>query len=79
MAVGQLGTTNIPTRHRILRGEELLVEGSLRHVTVGIGTPGKIGPGKTPIPEWMRAGLAPYVVEAEPAGVPGAARAPASG
>jgi acyl-CoA thioester hydrolase len=55
VAVEPLGTTNIPTRHRVLRGEEVLVEAAMRHVMVDARTYTK-----TPIPEWLRAGLAPY-------------------
>src|ERR1700722_9696356 len=34
VSVGRLGTTSLPTHHRVWRGEELLVEGALRHVWV---------------------------------------------
>jgi acyl-CoA thioester hydrolase len=53
----RLGTTSIASRHRILYGETLLVEGALRHVVVGHQTVAK-----TPIPDWLREGLAPYAI-----------------
>jgi acyl-CoA thioester hydrolase len=50
--VTRLGTTSITTRIDVLRGEELLVEGELRHVCVATDTWAK-----TDLPEWVRAGL----------------------
>jgi acyl-CoA thioester hydrolase len=63
VAVSRMGNTAITTDHRIRRGDELLVEGALRHVVVELETLTK-----TPIPEWIRAGLAPWTLieEAEP-------------
>jgi acyl-CoA thioester hydrolase len=58
IAMGELGTTNLPSRHRILRGEELLVEVAMRHVMVDTATLTK-----TPIPDWLRDALARYSVE----------------
>jgi acyl-CoA thioester hydrolase len=55
--MGALGNTSLPSRHRVLRGEELLVEGALRHVLVDRHTLGK-----TPIPDWLREGLAPWTL-----------------
>ena len=61
-AVTRLGTTSITTGYRVVRDEELLVEGTLRHVLVDLkrlveGEPDT----KTTIPDWMREGLAPYL------------------
>ncbi len=55
VVVADLGRTSIQTRHRICRGAELLVEVEMRHVVVDLATLGK-----TPIPDWLRAGLAPW-------------------
>ena len=52
VVVTHLGTTSIVTRHRICRGDELLVEVEIRHVSVSRDTYAK-----TPIPDWLRAGL----------------------
>jgi acyl-CoA thioester hydrolase len=52
VTVTHLGTTSIITRHRICRGDELLVEVEIRHVTVG-----RDGYVKTPMPDWLRSGL----------------------
>jgi acyl-CoA thioester hydrolase len=63
--VAHLGTTSITTNHRFRRltGEPLL-EARIRHVFVDSRTAAK-----TPIPDWARAGLAPWhMVEPEPAG-----------
>lgn len=62
VAVSHLGTTSIITDHAVTRAGERLVEGTLRHVMVDPPTLAK-----TPIPEWFRAGLAPWTL-------PGAAR-----
>jgi acyl-CoA thioester hydrolase len=59
VAVTHLGQTSIVTRHEILRDREPLVDGTLRHVLVDRETLRK-----TPIPEWARAGLAPWTVNA---------------
>jgi acyl-CoA thioester hydrolase len=58
VAVMRLGRTSIETRHRILRGAELLVEVQIRHVMVGRETLAK-----TPIPDWARDGLSPWCAE----------------
>jgi acyl-CoA thioester hydrolase len=55
VVVAALGRTSIHTRHRICRGPELLVEVEMRHVVVDLTTLRK-----TPIPDWLRAGLAPW-------------------
>ena len=56
VTVMHLGTTSIITRHRICRGEELLVEVEIRHVTVS-----RDGYRKTPMPDWLRSGLAQWL------------------
>lgn len=59
IAMETLGTTSLPSRHRVWRAEELLVEGALRHVMVDAATLRK-----TPIPQWLRDALAPWTVQA---------------
>jgi acyl-CoA thioester hydrolase len=60
-AVTRLGTTSITTSYRVLRDEELLVDGSLRHVVVDLKKLVDREPdAKTTIPDWMRQGLAPW-------------------
>jgi acyl-CoA thioester hydrolase len=58
----RLGDTAITTEFDVLRDEELLVRGRLRHVCVSTDTTKNIV-GKTPWPDTIRAGLAPYVGE----------------
>jgi acyl-CoA thioester hydrolase len=53
--VKHLGTTSIVTVHRICRDREPLVDVEIRHVMVD-----RDNLVKTPIPEWARAGLAPW-------------------
>ncbi len=55
VSVTRLGTTGITTRYDLRRDGELLVEGTLRHVAVDLGTQDK-----TVIPDWLREGLGPY-------------------
>jgi acyl-CoA thioester hydrolase len=57
--VARLGTTSITTRIDVLRDDELLVEGELRHVCVATDSWGK-----TELPEWVRTGLLPFASEA---------------
>ena len=52
----RLGLTSLTTGIEIRRGEELLLEGWLRHVCVETGTWTK-----TEIPGWVRAGLSRFV------------------
>jgi acyl-CoA thioester hydrolase len=65
VSVAHLGTTSVITDHTVSRAGGLLVEARLRHVTVDPRTMAK-----RPIPDWMRAGLAPWTlpepVPAEP-------------
>jgi acyl-CoA thioester hydrolase len=56
--VVRLGATAITTEIDVLRGEELLVSGLLRHVCVSTQTlAGGSAPGKVAIPEDIREGL----------------------
>ena len=71
VAVTRLGTTSITTSYRVLRDGELLVDGTLRHVLIDLKTlVGREPDAKTAIPDWMREGLAPYVISpwVKPAG-----------
>jgi acyl-CoA thioester hydrolase len=61
--VTRLGTTSITTEIDVMRDDEVLVEGRLQHVIVD----GKTWQ-KTEIPDWVRAGLEPYVATATAAG-----------
>ena len=58
IAVTRIGNTAITSSHRISRGDELIAEGSERHVVVSLETMTK-----TPIPDWIRDGLEPWTVE----------------
>ncbi len=57
MSVTRLGDTSITSAHRISREADLIVEGRMRHVLVDLSTLTK-----TPIPDWIREGLAPWTV-----------------
>jgi acyl-CoA thioester hydrolase len=54
--IERLGTTNITTAIDVVRDEQLLVAGMLRHVCVSTQDWAK-----TPIPEWVRGGLEQFV------------------
>jgi acyl-CoA thioester hydrolase len=58
-SIERLGTTGITTRFQVLRDGALLVDGTLRHVCVDAVTLVK-----TPIPDWLRDALAPWVAPA---------------
>ena len=58
VGVTRLGRTSISSAHRIRRGDELLLEGALHHVLVDLRTRTK-----TEIPEWIRGGLEPWIVD----------------
>jgi acyl-CoA thioester hydrolase len=60
MSLQRVGETSITSAHRVSRDDELVVEGMLRHVLVDLSTLTK-----TPIPDWMREGLAPWVVQGD--------------
>ncbi len=55
VTITRLGNTSISTAHRITRDGELLLDASLHHVLVDLGSHSK-----TPIPDWLRSGLAPF-------------------
>ncbi len=55
VTVSHLGTTSIVTTHRICRDGESLVEVEIRHVMVDSQSLAK-----TPMPDWVRAGLEPW-------------------
>jgi acyl-CoA thioester hydrolase len=55
-AIGRLGTTSMTTGLWLHRDEDLLVEGSIRHVFVDAKSWQK-----TEIPGWLREGLQPYL------------------
>jgi acyl-CoA thioester hydrolase len=59
VAITRLGTTSITTSYRILRDQELLVDGTLRHVLMTLVE--RTPDAKTAIPAWMRERLAPHV------------------
>ncbi len=76
IAISHLGSTSIVNEHRVLRDGELLVDGTLRHVLVDRRTLAK-----TPLPDWLRDGLAPWSRTSEPrpedqTSEPGRPRAP---
>lgn len=54
--VTHLGNTSVRSQYRFRRADELLLEAALRHVFIDRQTATK-----TPIPDWARAGLAPWV------------------
>ena len=63
IAVTRLGTTSITTGYRVLRSRELLVDGTLRHVLVELKRlVGREPDAKATIPDWMREGLAPWML-----------------
>jgi acyl-CoA thioester hydrolase len=70
--VTRMGSTAITSHHRISRGEELIVEGTLRHVVVSLETLAK-----TPIPDWIREGLSPWALEDAATPTPASPSAPA--
>ena len=61
VAITRLGTTSITTSYWVLRDEELLVEGTLRHVLIELKrlAERELDP-KATIPGWMRERLAPF-------------------
>ena len=63
IAVTHLGSTSILTSHAARTGGELVAEGDLRHVLVDLQTFEK-----TPMPDWVRQGLEPWWVPADPRG-----------
>jgi acyl-CoA thioester hydrolase len=61
--VSRLGQTSISSDHLIRRDGELILEGTLHHVLVDLGTRGK-----TDIPDWIREGLQPWTADKVPGG-----------
>ena len=57
VSITRLGTTACTTRHRVLRDNDPLVEGRMRHVFVDPTSLEKI-----PIPDWLRESLGPWVM-----------------
>jgi acyl-CoA thioester hydrolase len=55
IAVTHMGNTSVVTRHTATCAGELVAEGELRHVLVD-----RVTVEKTPLPDWLRAGLEPY-------------------
>jgi acyl-CoA thioester hydrolase len=58
VSIMRLGRTACTTRHRVLRGEEVLVEGEMRHVFVDPTSFEKLT-----IPDWLREALAPWAIK----------------
>ena len=56
--ITRIGATAITTEIDVLRGQELLVAGKLRHVCVSTDTWNKID-----LPDWVRRGLQRYALE----------------
>ncbi len=52
--VGGIGTTSFRSRHRFLRGDEVMAEGELVHVCIARGDRRPI-----PVPDWLRAAATP--------------------
>jgi len=61
LTITRMGTTGMTSSIDVRRGDELLISGFIRHVFVTVGTTEK-----TPIPDEVRAALAPWTVT-EPA------------
>lgn len=59
ISISRIGNTSISSDHRVLRGEDLVAEGELHHVLVH-----RDSLAKTPVPDWLRDGLAPWTVAA---------------
>jgi acyl-CoA thioester hydrolase len=55
LRIAHLGRSSIGTAVEVLRGEELLVEGELRHVVVSAQTWRPVE-----MPDWIRDGLGPF-------------------
>jgi acyl-CoA thioester hydrolase len=64
LAITEMGNTSIVSANRIAHGDRTLVEATMVHVTVDRATMAK-----TPIPDWLRDALSPWLVGA-PVGAP---------
>jgi len=60
VTITRLGTTSMTSSYRVLRDDDLLVGGTLRHVLMTLVE--RVPDAKTTIPDWMRQRLAPYVM-----------------
>jgi acyl-CoA thioester hydrolase len=60
VAITHLGNTSIVSHHGICRDDEVLVDVEIRHVTVDRATLTKAA-----IPDWLREGLAPWLIAAQ--------------
>ena len=58
--ITRLGATAITTEIDVLRNQELLIAGRLRHVCVATDTWGKVD-----LPDWVRRGLERYALEVD--------------
>ena len=64
IAITRLGTTSITTSYRVMRDEELLADGTLRHVLVELKRLIESeSDAKTTIPDWMREKLTPWTLD----------------
>ena len=59
VAVTHIGNTSVRTRHTASCAGNLVAEGDLRHVLVN-----RVTVAKTPLPDWLCAGLEPFRVPA---------------
>ncbi len=59
MTIAQIGASSLSSRYEVTREGELLAEGETRHVFVEARTLAK-----TPVPDWARQALTPFVVSA---------------
>jgi acyl-CoA thioester hydrolase len=66
--ITKLGKTSILTHHEVSRDGQLLVLGDMCHVLVELPALTK-----TPLPEWVREGLAPWVAPNPPSEAPACA------
>ena len=64
VTVATIGTTSVTTAYRFRRGDDVLLEATVRHVFIDRDTATK-----TPMPDWARAGLEPWLrADPTPAG-----------
>ena len=64
--IAQLGRTGVTTEIDVMRGEELLVAGWLRHVCVSMPASGEASLSKQPWPDPIREGLSRFLAEPSP-------------
>ena len=75
--VTRLGTSSITTSIDVVREDELLVAGVLRHVCVATRSLTDDKPAKAAIPDWIRHGLRRFALDgAQPEAAPGSAPEP---